>query len=724
VAKRTLLIPVGLFVLALVVRLLPWPTTIENGRVIFFGMDAWYHMRRVQLVLANGGWPPAFDPYVNFPDGASPIWSPFFDAVVGWIVWPLHATGEWFVVEAAAALLPPILGAACVVVLYALAKRLFDPVVAGFAGLFLSVLSAHFWYSQIGFLDHHVAVALLSTGLLASGMGLLERPVWSRAWGVGVLAGAGLLLWPGMLLHVGLVELGLLVAMVASEDARARAGSLAWTNGVALAVVLPACLSPNPGWSAFSPAVLSFFQPWLFLAGVLLPGACALLWSRSSAGSRVSARGGQALAIGLVIAVGSFLAVPDLLVGVGEAWRWLGKDEVFQSLVRESKPLFLAKTGVDAWNAELRLSRLLYFLPVALIALVLHARRSQKRAQLLLLVGWTVVLAVLTLLQRRFFNSLSPAFALVLAWGGVTAWRRRPESLRNGAAGLAAAGLALAVVLFGLWPTLRSYRLPLQNLRSAAVGATMSLPATEISRRVLMDTADWLRENTPPTAAPLDPEAVPEYGVLAAWGYGHLLKYLAQRPTVVGNFGDDVGEANFRRVHAYFASREPNAVRLLDALRVRYVLVRTLGDVPAQRLVGDAMRKRLSVDDSPGLEHHRLVYESGLAGEHLEAGRSEFRIFERVEGARLVGRAPPGARVTASLVYQSNRGRRGRQRSATQADAAGRYEFRLPHSSRGGGPGIRSEGAYLVQSGGSTASVVVEESAVRSGAFVTGPDFP
>ncbi|MFP6623056.1 MAG: hypothetical protein VCC20_06235, partial [Myxococcota bacterium] len=117
-------------------------------------------------------------------------------------------------------------------------------------------------------------------------------------------------------------------------------------------------------------------------------------------------------------------------------------------------------------------------------------------------------------------------------------------------------------------------------------------------------------------------------------------------------------------------------------------------------------------------------YESRIAGEYLAAGRSEFRIFERVEGARMVGRAPPGTEVEASLAYESNRGRRGRYRTATQADASGRYELRLPHASRGGPPGIRSEGPYVVRTREGAVSVTVEERAVRAGAVVVGPDFP
>ena len=76
----------------------------------------------------------------------------------------------------------------------------------------------------------------------------------------------------------------------------------------------------------------------------------------------------------------------------------------------------------------------------------------------------------------------------------------------------------------------------------------------------------------------------------------------------------------------------------------------------------------------------------------------------------------------ASLGYRSNRGRRGRYRTATQADASGFYELRLPYASRGGPPGVVPEGPYIIQTAGSTASVPVDEQAVRTGVPVSAPD--
>jgi dolichyl-diphosphooligosaccharide--protein glycosyltransferase len=737
VAAR-LLTPSALFALALLVRCLPWPTVMEHGRVVFFGMDAWYHMRRAQIALAGSGWPPAFDSYLNFPHGGMPIWPPLFDAMLAWWMGPARGVGGWGAAEQAAALLPPVLGAACVVVVYAFGVRLFDRSVAVVAALGLCFLSAHVWYSQIGFVDHHAAVALLTLLLLAAASGMLDRILGSRtgllrwaAW-TGAAAGVCLLVWPGTVLHVAIVVGALAVAWLSRADpqaSRAGARGVMVAGAVALALVTP--FGWWAGWPdarAFSPTVLSRFQPWLFACLTASAAICAAAIRFGVFGRSPAARAGFAVAVGCVVLATGWLVAPGVGDGLVESWRWLARDEAFQGLVRESRPLFVSNDGPGVRSAELRLSRLLYLLPFALAALGLSARRSARPGSVALLVAWTLVLAVATMAQRRFFNSLSPAYALVMAWACVSAVRALPGRLAGGAprppgrvrvAQACVAGVALLLYA----ATLEAQRPPVRNLLAWVRGQPLSMPEAEISRRAAIGTARWLRDHTPPTAGLLDPHGRPGYGVLSAWGYGHLIKYVAQRPTVVGNFGDDVGGQNLQLSNAYFARPEPEAVAIAERLRARYVLSQSLGDAAWEHLEGDTMRQRLSLDDSPGLQHHRLLYESPLDARWARIGRSEFRIFERVAGARLEGEAQPGARVTAALRYRSNRGRSGRFTTTAQADARGRYSLVLPYATRGSPPGIEVEGPYRVLSGDESHPVTVRERDVQDGAVVRGPDF-
>jgi asparagine N-glycosylation enzyme membrane subunit Stt3 len=167
------LAPALLFVLAFAIRCLPWPYVLRSERIYLHGNDAYYHLRRILYTLNDFPSRLDFDPYINFPHGARAIWPPLYDFAAALVLLPFHDPGNPRAVETAAVFLPPLLGASTVVVLFLLARRHFGNAVAWAAGLSLCVLSAHFHYSRIGFVDHHAAVALAATLLLSSTLNLL-----------------------------------------------------------------------------------------------------------------------------------------------------------------------------------------------------------------------------------------------------------------------------------------------------------------------------------------------------------------------------------------------------------------------------------------------------------------------------------------------------------------------------------------------------------------------
>ena len=50
-AVRRSAAPLGLFLLALAVRALPWRTVFDGDRVLLFGNDAYYHLRRIRYTV-------------------------------------------------------------------------------------------------------------------------------------------------------------------------------------------------------------------------------------------------------------------------------------------------------------------------------------------------------------------------------------------------------------------------------------------------------------------------------------------------------------------------------------------------------------------------------------------------------------------------------------------------------------------------------------------------
>ena len=723
------LAPWLIFALALAIRSLQWTSVLVADRVIFFGNDAYYHMRRILYALGRFPETLEFDRYVNFPQGAKVIWPPLFDVAIALLLRPFHQPSNEDLVERIVIWIPPLLGALTVLVLFFLAKRTFGFAVAVVSSLILSVLSAHVWYSQIGFVDHHAAVALFSTLLLASAMDLFSElsigrdnrtNIFAKAALMAIMAGVILLLWPGAILYVVMVQIGLLLLLLTRatrEEARRVARVLALANAISFSIIFPfSAFNTWPQWSEFSSVVLSRFQPWFFGVLAIYGLACTLLWELprlANRGMTLRARAIQAVAVGAMALGASALFFPELLLATSDAWQWMGQANDFQSMVAESRPLLLVQDRLGVEIAELRLSRFLYLFPPAAIALAWTTRERPDRAALLLFLAWSVTLCTITFLQKRFFNTFSVALALTAGWSCVWAYRTLTKRLSAKLPRQLVVVLLTTSSLWLLWPTLRAYGPALDNQIRVLRGEPVALRPYEIKKLVLQQAAEWLREHTPETSGFFDATQQPEYGILASWDYGHMIKYLARRPTVLGNFGDDVGVMNFTRGRRVFDSSRREAAARLEELRVRYLIV---GPDSEWR----PLEKQLYDGNGSGMGRFRLLYESVLP-ELSE--RRRFKIFEFVRGAVVVGRAPEGQRVMANLSLLTNLGERTLFKVSTIADANHKYRFRLPYANRGSPEAVRTPTEYLISSSGDQTVISISERQVQTGAQVAGPNF-
>ncbi len=571
------LVPSALFLLGVAVRALPWSTVFGQHGVYFTGPDAYYHARRIGYAVANF---PGFlerDLYVAFPSGARAIWTPVLDWLLALLVRATVGDESPLAMESVLVWIPPLLGGATVVAAYRLAERHLSRAVAIWAALILCLLPAHFWFSQLGYVDHHVAVALVTTLLLYAAMNAVEEQARLRSAAVlGAALGGALLVWPGCLLHVGLVEAALLARLLGCaqrESAVGLARRFALANGVACLVVLPLSAGNEwEQWGALSPVVLSNFQPLWFAAGAAGFAILSVLWRQTAAAGSRAGRALQALVGGAALAGVALWLLPGLNAGIADAWEWLAREEPFQAVVAESRPLF--KKGTR--DAVRFFSRLVFVTPLMIAALAAWAARGAPRPAIWVLVWWSTALLGVTLAQLRFANSFSVSYALLLGFSVVALFR----SVRRRVAGrpalaATAAGLSLAVLVYAVAPVARDYAAHVTNAARALRGEPPRARYWERSQRILANVARWLGAYSPETAGYLDDSQRPEYGVLAPWGDGHVLRYLARRPMVQDNFGDDVGPRNFALAERYFsAPSETEAVGILEELGVRYVVVR------------------------------------------------------------------------------------------------------------------------------------------------------
>jgi dolichyl-diphosphooligosaccharide--protein glycosyltransferase len=728
--------PLALFALALAIRCVAWREVFGVVRVMPVGSDAYYHLRRIAVAVFRHPVFLDFDPYLNFPEGARPIWPPLFDRLAATALRPLVPdTLEAGLpqLERLAMWIPALLGAATVVAVFALTRRHFGFAAGLLAGLVLSLLSGHYWYSQLGFLDHHVAVGLAATGVLAAGMGLVASRsgggplrVAGRAAALGFAGGLALLLWPGSLLHVGLVHLTLLAWMLSqpAEPARRLAGQLALAHALSLALLAPAGLTSDwPQWSAFSPVVLSRFQPWLFAVATLVCSVCALAWRSPSTRGR-GARLASFVGVAALAAVGSLLLFGELAEGLGDAWRWLARTDAFQARVAESLPLLVEGGRWSGRVALLRLSGFCFALPFAIVWLALRARGAADAGPRALLLVFAGGLLAVALAQRRFFHEASIGLAVVFALTLLELWRLA----RSRSARFALAALALLLIA----PTLTTYAAPLANEWRALRGDRIQVGGAFALHRAQRELTRWLRQRTPPTSGWLLEGAAPEYGVLAPWSLGHVIQHAGRRPTVVDNFGDDLGAEGFAFADRSYRSPESHALDGLDARRIRYVVVQERGGFLGGRPSAHSLLRSLFERDGSGSEspvpggvaavsRHRLVFESKGLYFRARDSPAVYKVFEVVRGALIEGRAAPGALVGLRLGVFTNRGREFHFATHAIADAAGVYRVRVPYANDGGPHGIRTASFYRLACGGELREVAVPEAAVVEGERVEAP---
>ena len=735
--------PLGFFLLAVLIRALPYPSLLRgDGGLFFFGNDAYYHARRVAYSVLH--FPAVLwrDPYMNFPEGGQAIWPPTVDWLAAGLVRVLFGADDPAGMEATLAWLPPILGGLTVAGVYVFV-RAWDSRAAGcVAAAFLALLPAHIWYSQIGFFDHHVVTALVTLGLLVSAMAFLRLPSdrgarfgSTRVGCLGAFLAISLLVWPGCLLHVAVVEAALALRLVTSQS---RDEAVVWAlrsgcaNVLALLLVFPFSAGNHWDlWGDTSPLVLSRFQPLFFGALALWSLGLGGWWRSTASAAPQRARLREGVALGFVGVAVLLLVAPEIGAGAGDAFGWFLKAEPFQAGVAESKALF--RDGFR--RPEELLTRLLYALPILLIAFG-RKRRPLAAADWLFL-GWTAVLAGATLFQLRFMNSFSVAFAILAAMTLVPIARSLLRS-RTGRPALRVVGVAaaLAVLATVYAPSMRTQWRHIENLAAWVAGEPVAPVYLARLQAVRSATAAWQRAHSAEAAGGLGAGDAPGYAVLAPWSAGHVLKYVGHRAVLHDNFGDDVAPENSALVRAFYsAANEREALQLLDGIDVRYVWVRDPGPerlhtANAYRLDNRLFRFRGSgkwvVGEGgvgaprhvPALERHRLIFESVPLLGRREHQSPLYRIFEIVPGATLEGVTDPGTAVTLRLPLRSGNASDFEYQARAQGDHAGHFSFRVPYSTEATSAAVAATGAYRIEAGFLRAEIRVSEEAIRSGARI------
>ncbi len=694
-SRRTLWVAM-LMLSAFLLRLYIGRFAVSNGSVLFYGFDSYYHMRRIFYTLnhfPNTLW---FDSYIDYPHGLELTWPPLFD-ILGAVV--SFFGGSRYGVELLASLLPPLLGALTVGVVYLVAKELFDERV-GLASAFLLAISPYaVTVSSIGYIDHHALEALLLSLIVLALLRSSRDLKWSLAAGLFMALLA--YTWLGSASYLIIVLIYAIARMsLELKDGKIPSKDIFISLAFASLLVLPFW---NRSW--MMPSAIAIFA---ILGAVLFGHALSVIGHRRLPWYSLP---GIMISSGLIVAVAVYLFKDSytsvVYVQLLSRIRYMLGFEM-SGLIEEASPLLsLSLASVLGLNV---------MLSIALLLLI--TKRYWHDDKKILFIIWTAVALILTFGQKRFLYILAINISILIAFlfGEVL---RLLES--RGLERRALFSITLVILLVMASPSL--WRL-----------GKLSNDPPEIEKDWL-DALEWIRDNTPKTSFFDEPFKKPEYSIMSNWGYGNWIIYLAERPVVSNNFQAGITDS----CRFFLSENERAAEGILQRRGVRYVITswemlyltlpstaRWLGEDPSSYLRYESMGKyvsiqltdrlrrtilaRLQLYDGLNMSNLRLVYESEtFLGEKPKSAK--VKIFEHVPGAVVTGRSD--GPVIALLNLTTNQGRRFQYAVETEA-VNGVYLLRLPYSTSSNG-GVRAEGDYIIMNPDTAKQLSISEMDVIEG---------
>ncbi len=607
---------------ALGLRVIPRYNIVFAGDWVRFAEnDPWYHMRLVENLLHNFPNLITFDPFTVFPHGQDVWFAPFYDLLLGLVVWLIGAGSPGrHLMEVVGAYFPAVLGALTVVPVYFLGRELFGRGAGLLAAGLIAILPGEFFVrSVLGFSDHHVAEILFSTTAIlflvlavrtarerATDFGHLRHGDWRRfgrplvfALLAGVFLGFYMLSWVGGLAFVGIIGLYAIVEYLVNH---LRGRPTHYLSIVFIPLFLLALVMLSPfryvAYQDLGAALLGLG----ILAFALMGG---LSWLMARRGLRRVYYPAAVAGLGIAGFGAVYLIAPSLFEFMLIPVVGVFTPGVAARTISEVQPL-LSPAGVFTLDIAWRYFTAGFFIAPVSLGLIVWTMVRDRNTDRALLVVWSLVILAATLTQMRFAYYYAVNVALLtgylsarlLAWSGffkLRVWETKegsgPEKIRESRKekrarkraerkrGATASGggyvlplVTAAVVFFGVFYPNFGHARELAAL--AALG-----PSDDWHSAL-----EWMRHETPdpfddpgyyyqPYDRPPAGESYryPEsaYGIMSWWDYGHWITYIAQR--IPNANPHQVGAAE---VAGYLiAQDEPSANERLERLGSRYVVI-------------------------------------------------------------------------------------------------------------------------------------------------------
>ncbi len=694
--------------LGLVVRLLTYTAVFDSGKVVFLETDPYYHMWRVFSYINIFPRTFLFDNYINYPYGALVGWPPLFDQSIAFVSLVLGlGKPSIALMETTGAFFPVVLGLFSILLIYCIAKQIFNENIALFASLLLAVMPAHVMVSFLGFTDHHIAEVLLS--VLAYLLFIKSLTNYRFAILSGVIIGISFLTWNGAPIFAGMILLYTIVQFILDRKLGVDSSYLVRAGGISFLTALMIILLFYlwiPWLKTIQYNVLSYFQ--LIYLSIFTITIVFLGFISSRMKNRewyhYVAVVMLFFAIGWVVIANLTSFYQSLSSGIG----YLLRLTPVLKQIHEAQPLFFTYDGRflgfqffsnPAWYS------FTFCFYVAIAAFLYLFYDKINRAKLFFII-WTIIAFVLTLSQRRFTYILAVNIAILSGYF-IDRIKFRYSYL---------------ILLILIIPNI---------VVAYQLSTTPPKPSQEWYTSLV-----WMREHTS------------KGGVMAWWDYGNWILYISKKPVVANNF--QIGGEDSARF--FLAKNESYANEIMKKRKARYVIVdRRMGlnkfirgnkivlrgafasiagfagedissylnehNLPNNKYF-QTMYAKLHVFDGNGLKHYRMIYESEKTYPNLfDKPTKDIKIFEYVNGARIKGNASYNQRINLSAKIITNQKRIFYYHQETKADKKGNFEFVVPYS-KDSPYETRLIGSYVLSYDNITYNINIKEEDVLNGNII------
>jgi dolichyl-phosphooligosaccharide-protein glycotransferase len=596
---------------ALWLRLLPM---INMGNSDILSMvasdDPLYNLRQVEQMLSNHLAYAWFDPMTLYPTGSNIYWGPLFPMIIAICCLVTGATTRPEIIGIAL-LVPPLMGAATVIVMYYVGKTCGDWKTGLLASGFTAIVSGQFFYrSFYGYIDHHIAEVLFSTifclfymyALLSEKdlkTDLKDFSTYKKTLLLSLLAGIayvlGLYVMPTMILFAMIAGIFTVTQFVIDVYRSRTSEYILLINGTVFIIAIIGMLAfgfRNAGMDLSGYTVGHIYAYvgmiggtlFLYAIQVYLKGKEKILYPATLVGC------------GILFALILYITSPQLYtLLILDIFAFFGQVAVTNT-VQEAR----------GWSTEMAWMTFNYGLLLMLggiLVMIYKNTRDEHPEQVFALV-WSLIMLASTIQHVRYEYYLAINIALLSAVCVSFAFKQTkgdlakligragtPAKIKDDTSETADTGkkqkkgqkkhaevsslnyiaVAIMVIIIGISAMF--------VLSSAMFSYTNASGSPNRMNPDWKESLEWMGQNTPDTGVDYYAISNPatfkypaeSYGVMSWWDYGHLITYIAKRIPNANPFQQ--GVAGDMGAAAYFMSTSENAANnILDHQGTRYIV--------------------------------------------------------------------------------------------------------------------------------------------------------